>query len=155
MPERILSVVAKASFQNSPRCQVVLIRGSHNLQTDYNPQGPREFNYGATIPKSASGIAVFVEEVIRQCHHRFTFLATSIRLTAGMNSRQMSPTRSWILEDAGFGKDGKGTSAGSTAILTWDRSAGAVEIVAEPWLKRMRMKSWQHVLPDASIEGSR
>jgi len=61
------------------------------------------------------------------------------------------PTRSWIFEDVGFGKDCNGSLSGTMGILSWDVQWGepkwSVEMVRDPWLSRMRHRNWPHVWP--------
>ena len=62
------------------------------------------------------------------------------------------PTRSWIFEDAGFGKKCNGNLEGAMGVLTWgtaDTPSGwSVEMVTDAWLKKMRHRSWHHVWPN-------
>ncbi len=62
------------------------------------------------------------------------------------------PTRSWIFEDCGFGKDGSGSLNGAMGILKWPgdnhgRTSGKIELVQDEWLTRMRQRTWKHVWP--------
>lgn len=61
------------------------------------------------------------------------------------------PTRSWIFEDAGFGRDCNGSLEGAMGVLTGSKAAGTrswdVTVVKEEWLTRMRHRTWHHVWP--------
>ena len=61
------------------------------------------------------------------------------------------PTKSWIFEDVGFGKDCNGSLSGTMGILSWDVQWGepkwSVEMVRDPWLSKMRYRNWEHVWP--------
>ena len=65
--------------------------------------------------------------------------------------RDPIPTRSWIFEDVGFGKNCNGSLEGAMGILTWGTPGlprgWEVELVQDDWLKSMRHRTWHHVWP--------
>lgn len=56
-------------------------------------------------------------------------------------------THSWIFEDASFGKKCNESLEGAMGVLTWGPRECNVNVVADPWLKQMRHRSWRHVWP--------
>ena len=56
-------------------------------------------------------------------------------------------TKSWILKDLSFGRDGSGNLADTMAILDWTKNSKSIQLADDSWLKQMRLGSWQQVLP--------
>lgn len=94
------------------------------------------------------GGSVLITKVIRACRPVF-HLCGHAHPVRGQHELKLpdASTQTWLLENVSFGKDGYGTLAGCMAILNWSRTGGTVELVQDEWLRRMRMKNWQHVLP--------
>jgi hypothetical protein len=94
-----------------------------------------------------------ISEVIRKCRPPL-HLCGHAHPVGGKNEFTASglPTRSWILEDVGFGKNGRGSAAGCTAILAWDGHHAQVELARDNWLNAMRLRCWQKVWPNDERE---
>jgi Icc-related predicted phosphoesterase len=59
-----------------------------------------------------------------------------------------STTRSLILKDVSFGKDGNEGLLGVMGVIEWDGVTGNPFVVEEQWLRQMRRGNWEQVWPE-------
>ena len=56
-----------------------------------------------------------------------------------------SLTKSLVLKDVSFGKDGSEGLVGTMGLLEWKDPLSKIEIVSEDWLKQMHFRNWEQV----------
>jgi hypothetical protein len=59
-----------------------------------------------------------------------------------------SSTRSVVLKDVSFGRDGTESLHGAMGVLDWDGIEARFQIADDDWLGRMRFHNWVQVLPE-------
>jgi Icc-related predicted phosphoesterase len=94
-----------------------------------------------------SGGSAMVTKAIRTCQPHF-HLFGHVHPPHGQHEFGLPGlrTKSWILKDLSFGRDGSESLAGTMAILDWTENSKSIQL-ANDWLSQMRLGSWQQILP--------
>jgi len=115
--------------------------------------GPGAFDLLLTHDSPAGshpmGSSALIAEVVRSCRpslHVFGHVPPmGGRHEFGVPN---SGTRSVVLKDVSFGRDGTESLHGAMGVLDWDGIEARFQIADDDWLGRMRFHNWVQVLPE-------